>query len=159
MQGIDDCHVPSSLLKLWLRELEDPLIPEGLYNECLEAAPDPERAIDIVKRLPTINKRVLLFVISLLQLFLQENIQAITKMNSVNLALVMAPNLLRCNSDLMMTVFTNTQYVYQCRKRSSPDASHLLLNRHEHTFVHTLLMHLKPHRIDPEYIPKHGLAR
>lgn len=110
--GIEDCHVPASLLKLWLRELQNPLIPESLYNECLEAASDPERAIDIVRRLPTINKRVLLFVISLLQLFLQENIQAITKMNSVNLALVMAPNILRCNSDLMMTVFTNTQYVY-----------------------------------------------
>ncbi|KAF8332598.1 uncharacterized protein EI90DRAFT_3280525 [Cantharellus anzutake] len=139
LEGINDCHVPASLLKLWLRELQDPLIPEEMYNECLECASDPEKTINIVKRLPTINKRVLLFIISLLQLFLQENIQAITKMNSVNLALVMSPNLLRCNSDLMMTVFTNTQ--------------------HEHSFVHTLLLHLKPHRVDPDYIPKHGLAR
>ena len=36
---------------------------------------------------------------------------AITKMTSANLALVMAPNLLRCNSDSMAIVFTNAQYV------------------------------------------------
>jgi Rho GTPase-activating protein 39 len=107
--GIDDCHVPASLLKLWLRELEEPLIPERLYNDCLACANDPEKVVDMVKQLPTINRRVILFVISLLQLFLQDSIQSVTKMNSINLALVMAPNLLRCNSELMSTVFTNTQ--------------------------------------------------
>jgi len=78
LEGIDDCHVPASLLKLWLRELEDPLIPESMYNECLEAARDPEKVVAIVRRLPTINRRVMLFVISLMQLFLHDDIQALT---------------------------------------------------------------------------------
>ncbi|KAH7970535.1 hypothetical protein HPB49_009935 [Dermacentor silvarum] len=29
-----DPHVPASLLKLWYRELHDPLIPAALYQEC-----------------------------------------------------------------------------------------------------------------------------
>ena len=78
LEGIDDCHVPASLLKLWLRELEDPLIPESMYNECLESASDPEKVVATVKRLPTINRRVMLFVVSLMQLFLHDDIQALT---------------------------------------------------------------------------------
>jgi len=76
-----DCHVPSSLLKLWSRELEESH-PEELPRSGL----DPERAIDIVKSSPTINERALFFVTSLLELYLQENIRTITKLNSVNLA-------------------------------------------------------------------------
>lgn len=96
-------------MKLWLRELCDPLIPEELYNECVEHSKDPEACIQIVERLPTINRRVVLFVISFLQLFLEDRTQIVTKMTPANLALVMAPNLLRCNSDSMAVVFTNAQ--------------------------------------------------
>lgn len=157
--GIDDCHVPASLLKLWLRELEEPLIPTDMYNECLASAKDPDQVVDIVRRLPTINRRVVLFVISLLQLFLQDNIQTVTKMNSVNLALVMAPNLLRCDSDSMSTVFTNTQFVFDFVSISTLSLIDLpYFDRHEHTFTHNLLLHLKCHKLDPDYIPVHGLG-
>lgn len=78
LEGIEDCHVPAALLKLWLRELEEPLIPESMYNECLVVSNDPEKIVAIVKKLPTINRRVMLFVVSLLQLFLQDNIQSVT---------------------------------------------------------------------------------
>ncbi|KAJ3522061.1 hypothetical protein NM688_g8930 [Phlebia brevispora] len=78
----------------------------------------------------------MLFVISFLQLFLEEKIQAVTKMTAPNLALVMAPNVLRCSSESMAVVFTNAQY--------------------EQTFVHNLLLHLKCDEIDPDYIPVHG---
>jgi Rho GTPase-activating protein 39 len=96
-------------MKLWLRELYDPLIPEEMYNECITKAKDADACVGIVQRLPTINRRVVLFVISFLQLFLEERIQRVTKMTPANLALVMAPNLLRCNSDSMSIVFTNAQ--------------------------------------------------
>ncbi|KAI0782113.1 Rho GTPase activation protein, partial [Abortiporus biennis] len=136
LDGFDDPTVLASLLKLWLRELCDPLVPEELYNDCITQCQDPELCIGIVQRLPTINRRVVLFVISFLQLFLEEKIQNVTKMTSANLALVMAPNLLRCNSDSMAVVFTNAQY--------------------EQTFVHNLLLHLKCGEIDPDYVPTHG---
>jgi hypothetical protein len=109
LDGVDDPHVLASLMKLWLRELCDPLVPEEMYNECITNSKDPTACVQLVERLPTINRRVILFVISFLQLFLEERIQSTTKMTPANLALVMAPNLLRCNSDSMSVVFTNAQ--------------------------------------------------
>lgn len=107
LDGFDDPTVLASCLKLWLRELCDPLVPEELYNDCITHAKEPEACVQIVQRLPTINRRVVVFVISFLQLFLEEKVMGVTKMTSANLALVMAPNLLRCNSDSMAVVFTN----------------------------------------------------
>ncbi|KAF8705905.1 MyTH4 domain, partial [Rhizoctonia solani] len=138
LEGIDDCNVPASLFKLWLRELQEPLIPANMYNACIQAAEDPERVVALVKELPTNNRRVLLFVISFLQLFLPESVQSVTKMTSANMALVMAPNLLRCDSESMAVVFTNARF--------------------EHMFVHNLLCHLKCSKVDPDYVPIHGLG-
>ncbi|KAG6866661.1 hypothetical protein C0991_000771 [Blastosporella zonata] len=107
--GVNDPHVLASLMKLWLRELCDPLVPEEMYNECITNSKDPEACVQIIERLPTINRRVVLFVVSFLQHFLEEKAQSLTKMTPANLALVMAPNLLRCNSDSMSVVFTNAQ--------------------------------------------------
>ncbi|KZV71130.1 Rho GTPase activation protein [Peniophora sp. CONT] len=138
LEGVDDPHVLASLLKLWLRELRDPLVPEEMYNDCIAYASEPDACVGVVERLPTINRRVVLFVISFLQLFLDEKVVGVTKMTSANLALVMAPNLLRCNSESMAVVFTNASY--------------------EQTFVHNLLLHLDCETIDPDYVPKHGLG-
>ncbi|KAJ3824642.1 hypothetical protein EV361DRAFT_949479 [Lentinula raphanica] len=138
LEGVDDPNVLASLMKLWLRELCEPLVPEEMYNECVENAKDPEACVHIVKRLPTISRRVVLFVVSFLQLFLEEKVQGVTKMTPANLALVMAPNILRCNSDSMSVVFTNAQY--------------------EQIFVYNLLLHLKCAEIDTNYVPVHGLG-
>ena len=154
LDGVDDPHILASLMKLWLRELCDPLVPDELYDECIRASKDPEACVGIVRRLPTINRRVVLFVVSFLQLFLEEKVSAITKMTSQNLALVMAPNLLRCNSDSIAVIFTNAQYVAMLYHSlyESADGDH----RYEQTFVHNLLLHLRCDAIDPEYIPAHG---
>ncbi|KAJ6497827.1 hypothetical protein C8R45DRAFT_1211640 [Mycena sanguinolenta] len=138
LDGVDDPHVLASLMKLWLRELCDPLVPDEMYNECITNSKDPSACVHIVERLPTINRRVVLFVISFLQLFLEDKVQNVTKMTPANLALVMAPNLLRCNSDSMSVVFTNAQY--------------------EQIFVYNLLLHLKCGDIDEGYKPAHGLG-
>ncbi|GJE99020.1 RhoGAP-domain-containing protein [Phanerochaete sordida] len=136
LDGFDDPHVLASLLKLWLRELADPLVPDEMYNDCIAESRDPAACVRLVHRLPTINRRVVLFVVSFLQLFLDEKVQGITKMTAPNLALVMAPNLLRCNSESMAVVFTNAQY--------------------EQAFVHNLLLHLKCDEVDRDYVPAHG---
>lgn len=136
LENVDDPHVLASLLKLWLRELCDPLVPEELYNDCINAAPDPPACVTIVQKLPTINRRVVLFVVSFLQLFLEEKVLASTKMTAANMALVLAPNLLRCSSESMTVVFTNAQF--------------------EQMFVYNLLMHLKCNEVDEDYVPVHG---
>ncbi|KIJ50528.1 hypothetical protein M422DRAFT_776995 [Sphaerobolus stellatus SS14] len=136
LDAIDDPHVPAGLFKLWLRELREPLIPNELYNDCIECAGDPEKVVEIVRRLPGLHRRVMLFVVSFLQLFLEERIVGATKMTAENLALVMAPNLLRCASENMGVVFTNAQY--------------------EQKFVLNLLLHLRCDQVDPDYAPEHG---
>ncbi|KAH9027338.1 hypothetical protein EDB85DRAFT_2276715 [Lactarius pseudohatsudake] len=138
LEGVDDPHVPTSLFKLWLRELVDPLVPSEMYNDCIAFAGDAEACCAAVERLPTANRRVVLFVIGFLQLFLDERVLAATKMTSANLALVMAPNLLRCGSDSMTIVFNDAQY--------------------EQAFVHNLLLHLNCGEIDAQYVPQHGLG-
>jgi RhoGAP domain len=108
LKTADRTRLNVSLLKLWLRELVDSLVPSEMYNN-IAFANDSEACCAAVERLPTANRRVVLFVISFLQLFLNERVLATTKMTSANLALVMAPNLLRCGSDSMTVVFNNAQ--------------------------------------------------
>ncbi|WOO78826.1 Rho GTPase-activating protein 39 [Vanrija pseudolonga] len=134
--GIDDPHVTGSLFKMWLRELDEPLVPTKQYNAALEASKDVDNTIIFLKKLPDHNRRVLLFVISFMQLFLDPAVVAITKMTPSNLALVLAPNILRTTSEELSTVYNNTSF--ECR------------------FVLNLLLHLDPPSVDPEYVPTHG---
>lgn len=54
---LPDAHAPASLLKLWYRELYDPLIPDELYDECV-ATDDPDEVNAIINKLPRLNKLV-----------------------------------------------------------------------------------------------------
>ncbi|KAK8850469.1 hypothetical protein IAR55_004387 [Kwoniella newhampshirensis] len=138
LKGIDDPHVAASLFKLWLRELEEPIVPTKHYNEALIASRDPDECIEFVKNLPIHSRRVLLFVLSFLRLFVREDVVEQTKMTMGNLALVMAPNILRTTSNSLTTVFTNSTF--------------------ESRFMMNLLQHMDPTAIDPEYVPSHGQA-
>lgn len=67
-----DAHAPASLLKLWVRELYEPLIPDALYTECVSMRHDDVRAAAaaataLVDRLPDLNRRVLCHLIRFLQ--------------------------------------------------------------------------------------------
>lgn len=57
----------ASLLKLWYRELEEPLIPHEFYDECIKYYDNPEAAVKVVLGLPHINKLVLCYLIRFLQ--------------------------------------------------------------------------------------------
>ncbi|KAJ8278211.1 hypothetical protein GJAV_G00085110 [Gymnothorax javanicus] len=107
--GLEDPHIPASLLKLWYRELEEPLIPHEYYEECISHYDCPEAAVKVVLGLPRINKLVLCYLIRFLQVFAQPANVAVTKMDINNLAMVMAPNCLRCQSDDPRVIFENTR--------------------------------------------------
>ncbi|PWN89371.1 Rho GTPase activation protein, partial [Acaromyces ingoldii] len=98
-----DVSVLASLLKLWFRELEEPLFPPSIYYDCLEAAATPNQpesvkaCLRIVQeRLPKLNKRVVAFTVSFLQLFCTEQAKDITGLSVEMLAGVFAPNLFLC---------------------------------------------------------------
>lgn len=158
----------ASLFKLWLRELEEPLIPTALYNDALIASKDYQQVVEIVQKLPVYNRRVLVFVVSFVQIFIQEKVVEKTKMGPMNLgtfetlirssslrdrdtqkkkkkligekmkALVLAPNILRTTADSLVTVFTNSSF--------------------ESKFMQQLLENMKPGEIDSDYVPVHGVA-
>ncbi|XP_017579244.1 rho GTPase-activating protein 39 isoform X1 [Pygocentrus nattereri] len=107
--GLEDPHVPASLLKLWYRELEEPVIPHEYYEECIANYDSPEAAASVIHNLPLINKLVLCYLIRFLQVFAQPANVAVTKMDVSNLAMVMAPNCLRCLSDDPRIIFENTR--------------------------------------------------
>lgn len=104
-----DPHIPASLLKLWYRELQEPLIPPEFYEECIENYQNSEEAIEVVNKLPDINRLVLAYLIRFLQVFAAEDNSKVTKMDVNNLAMVMAPNCLRCESLEPQVIFENTR--------------------------------------------------
>ncbi|KAI8814450.1 Rho GTPase activation protein [Cladochytrium replicatum] len=116
MAGIVDPNVPGSLLKSWLRDLADPLIPPEHYQPCIdvganEMAPEaPRNAARIVEQLPEVNRRVVQYMIRFLRIVGDPQNQPFTKMSVGNLAMVFAPNFLRCPSDSPATIFENTKY-------------------------------------------------
>ncbi|XP_055585315.1 uncharacterized protein LOC129738155 [Uranotaenia lowii] len=107
-KGTMDAHAPASLLKLWYRELYDPLIPDELYDECV-ATEDPVEVAAIVEKLPKINRLVLTYLVHFLQQFSLPDVVANTKMDSSNLAMVFAPNLLRCQSQDPKVILENAR--------------------------------------------------
>lgn len=109
LEDITDCNVPASLLKFWLRDLEDPLIPAKFYDRCLNQASNIKAATKIIDELPEYNRRVCRFVIQFLQVFAREESSKKTKMSTQNLAMVFAPSFLRCPSDDLTQVFTNSK--------------------------------------------------
>ncbi|CAM4686755.1 unnamed protein product [Leuciscus chuanchicus] len=107
--GLEDPHIPASLLKLWYRELEEPVIPHEFYEQCVMNYDNPAAAVSVVLSLPHINKLVLCYLIRFLQVFAQAASVSLTKMDVSNLAMVMAPNCLRCQSDDPRVIFENTR--------------------------------------------------
>ena len=130
-----DCHTAASLLKLWLRELYEPLIPDAFYDEAVQLASKidaeeqkgrskdgkeslerttgsssvKERLQDLTNRLPELNRLTLMYLVKYLQLFARSDVASVTKMDASNLATVFAPNCLRCPSQDPCVILENTR--------------------------------------------------
>ncbi|KAI8048413.1 Rho GTPase activation protein [Syncephalis plumigaleata] len=130
LAGITDPNVPASLLKFWLRDLADPLIPGDCYRECISNAEDAKAALAIIDRLPEINRQVAEYIIGFLKVFARPECSQRTKMTIDNLAMVFAPNFLRCPTSSLTQIFENT--------------------RHEQAFVKTLILHMQCKPIDKQ---------
>lgn len=107
--SLTDPHIPASTIKFWFRDLYDPLIPADLYEDCIQSVENVAESLAIVSRLPPLNRIVLVFIIRFLQVIGAPANHASTKMNFDNLAMVWAPNFLRCPSDDPMMIFNNAK--------------------------------------------------
>ncbi len=47
LDSLDDPYVLASLLKLWLRKLRDPLVPDEMYNDCVSRSNYPEACVSM----------------------------------------------------------------------------------------------------------------
>lgn len=94
----------ASLMKLWYRELEEPLIPMDFYKQCISNCDDLVAAITEMQSLPELNRLVLLLLHPLPAGICPANPRCHN-----NLAMVMAPSCLRCHPDDPRIVFENTR--------------------------------------------------
>lgn len=108
LEGIQDAAVPASLLKMWVRELEEPLIPTKFYTRCLQIS-QVQAAMDVVDELPQLNRSCIKYLAKYLQLVGDPVNQPKTKMSVSNLAIVFAPNLLRCPTDNPLVILQNSK--------------------------------------------------
>ncbi|KAG0203633.1 hypothetical protein BGX33_009014 [Mortierella sp. NVP41] len=99
ISGITDPHVPCSLLRLWIRDLPEPVIPYDMYQQCIQGAQDKDAVTKVIASLPLWHKEMITYLISFLKTFNNPTVKEATKMSLPNLAMVFAPTLLQCSSD------------------------------------------------------------
>jgi len=110
-----DVHVISGLLKLYFRDLPDPLCTFTLYAEWIAAydATDLEatkvRMKSLLKKLPTTNYLTLSSLMALLETI--SNSYQVTKMTAPNLAICWAPNILKPKEESLTSVLNDTNCV------------------------------------------------
>jgi len=108
LDGIQDSAIPASLLKMWVRELAEPLIPNEFYERCLKIR-QVQAAMDVVDELPQLNRSCIKYLAKYLQVVGDPVNQPKTKMSVSNLAIVFAPNVLRCPDDNPLVILQNAK--------------------------------------------------
>ncbi|EFA76802.1 RhoGAP domain-containing protein [Heterostelium album PN500] len=106
----NDVHVLAGLLKLWLRELTDPIIPSALYDDCIKSWNSKNDSLKLLNSIPTPNKDVLFFILNFLKTVSDPIYFSKSKMDIDNIAMVFAPGLLRCPSSDPNSLLLNSQY-------------------------------------------------
>ncbi|NXS50141.1 RHG22 protein, partial [Balaeniceps rex] len=114
-----DVHTVASLLKLYLRELPEPVIPFAKYEDFLscgqllskDEGEGTQELVKQVKNLPQANYNLLKYICKFL-----DEVQAhssINKMSVQNLATVFGPNILRPKMEDPVTMMEGTSLVQQ----------------------------------------------
>uniref|UniRef100_A0A8C3EKW8 Rho GTPase activating protein 24 n=2 Tax=Corvus moneduloides TaxID=1196302 RepID=A0A8C3EKW8_CORMO len=138
-----DVHTVASLLKLYLRELPEPVIPYAKYEDFLSCAKmlskeeetGLKELVKQVKSLPAVNYNLLKYICR----FLDEvqSYSGVNKMSVQNLATVFGPNILRPKVEDPLTIMEGTVVVQQLMS--------VLISKHEELF---------PKDIDPQMGPE-----
>ncbi|KAF2071712.1 hypothetical protein CYY_006973 [Polysphondylium violaceum] len=119
LEDVEDVHTVAGLLKLYLRELPTPLFPFDTYSSFIEISKDTgsskQEKIENIKflfsLLPPANKALAKSLFRFLSKVIEN--AHINKMNSVNLSIVFAPNLLKDKDNNILNVVADAQFVNQ----------------------------------------------
>ena len=115
LKGIADPHTVTGVLKLWFRELPEPLMTYDLYESFVTAQQerDPNKRVRYIRHLisclPKVNRATLKTLIQFLGRV--EKHSEVNKMASHNLATVFAPNLLKQREDNMVQSAMDTPLI------------------------------------------------
>ncbi|XP_045853994.1 rho GTPase-activating protein 24 isoform X1 [Meles meles] len=137
-----DVHTVASLLKLYLRELPEPVIPYAKYEDFLACAKllskDEEAGVKElakqVKSLPVVNYNLLKYICR----FLDEvqSYSGVNKMSVQNLATVFGPNILRPKVEDPLTIMEGTVVVQQLMS--------VMIGKHDRLFPKEAELQSKP---------------
>ena len=127
LETIDSPHTAAALLKSFLRDLTDPLMPASLYDRCIELGrshmlndrPTAVRQSDLTELMagvPQLNRRVLFHLLALLAVIGRSEHSDRSRMTPQNLSIVFAPSVLRAaHSDTVLLLAESKfacQFVY-----------------------------------------------
>ena len=80
MSNLPDANVPAGLLKEWLRQLPEPVIPDAFYSAAI-AVEDEQSALAVARQLPPVNQAILRELAALAaEISAPENVD-VTRMN------------------------------------------------------------------------------
>ena len=155
LANVHDPHVVAGLLKLFFRQLYEPVFPPHIYDLCLQNCNDAQMTCRIFnEHLSNINKDVVAYLIRLLQLLSENNKVVQTKMDNSNLSMVWAPNLLRVpERDPVGGIDSKSGSKWSIANGSQDDQSHQQMTnssqsmifeqtRQEMQFIRSLIIHL-----------------
>jgi len=90
-----DHHTPADVLKIWLRSLQDPIVPKHLYDDALKSCDNMGACVQLVKSLPRSHYLTLDYLMRFLVELAQPDYVKVTSMDAENLAIVFCQDLLR----------------------------------------------------------------
>ncbi|GFU40363.1 protein FAM13A [Trichonephila clavipes] len=100
-----DVSSAAALLKLFLRELPDPIIPLNMHCQFLDAVKDKDKVesiaclVDLVEKLPPINYHILNYLFNFLRKV--SDMEDQNRMSASSLGIVFGPNLFRVTEDFV----------------------------------------------------------
>ncbi|XP_047460040.1 rho GTPase-activating protein 22 isoform X2 [Mugil cephalus] len=161
-----DVHTVASLLKLYIRELPEPMIPFSKYTQFLSCAQflTKDKEVGIVelgkqvKSLPQVNYNLLKYICKFLDEVQSESNE--NKMSVQNLATVFGPNILRPRVEDPVTMMEGSSQVQHLM--TVLISEHSRLYQHEEPETETKIPSIQRCRVewvsqeDPESIPSSG---
>jgi len=117
----DSPHIPACVLKDWLRNLKEPLIPDMHYDICIDMARKrtlSDEAFQVfLSQIPVERRNTIKYLVKFIRELCKEENKKITMMDYRNVAIIFAPNMLRCTDPDTHIMLANSDHEREfCQK-------------------------------------------